>query len=485
MKKITVLLITLAIMLLSCKDDNGNEVAVELNIGNITISEFEKSMLENVFKGDYENAISSSIDQRRDYLKQMAFRKIIIDLVSKEKIDTLKVVKDDYNKRLYEYSIINGLVQDSIRSKIYNEEDIKAHYESKKMKYVPKHILIDSKKHKEAIAKAKIDSIYARIMNGESFEELAKKYSDDIKTGVEGGKLGTVFLHDLVQEFREKLSVMKKGDISEPFKSIYGYHIVYLEDIIENKGLRDFDRERNNMISELDRIHSAEFNDKYLDLINRLFVKYSVEIDSVQIKTFVKKYQSLNKKQNEKGNDPMDEFTEDELERILSSYSDEKIKVRSIVNAIKSYPRESRPELKGYEDIRNFIVSRFSTKMLQNYTDELGYTKRPDFIETVRNSMYETYKEKLMNHLVRSRIPQPTEQEIKERYEKNSDIYKDQEGNLKDFTKVKVSIVNSIKSERFSKMMKEWEEEVFNNYGYKLNHIAIEKTFYEPEDDLK
>ena len=152
---------------------------------------------------------------------------------------------------------------------------------------------------------------------------------------------------------------------------------------------------------------------------------------------------------------------------------------------LKSYPRESRPELKGYDDIRNFIISKFSTKMLENYTDELGYTKRPEFIETVRNSMYETYKEKLLNYLVISRVPQPTEQEMKEHYEKNSDTYKDQEGNIKDFVKVKASIGNSIKSERFSKMMSEWEKEAFKNYGYKLNHVILEKTFYEPGDDLK
>lgn len=485
MKKISILLIILAIMLISCKDENGKQVVAELSIGNITASEFETEILENFFKNDYDKAGSSSFDQRRDYLRQMAYRKIIYDLVEKENIDTLKAVRDEYNKRLYEYSIINGLIPDSVRSKIYNGEDIKAHYESKKIKYTPKHILIDSKKHKESPAKAKIDSIYDRIMNGESFEELAKKYSDDIKSGVEGGKLGTVFLHDLVEEFREKLSSMKEGEISEPFKTVYGYHIVYLEDIIENKGLRDFDREKKNLISELDRIHSAEFNEIYLNLINRLFIKYEVEIDSAVIKTFVKKYQSLNKKKDKKGSDPLDEFTGEELDSELSSYSDEKIKVRSLVNALKSYPRESRPELRGYEDIKNFIVSRFSTKMLQNYTDELGYTKRPEFIETVKNSMYETYKEKLINHLVRSRIPQPTEDELLEQYENNSDIYREQDGSLKDFSKVKVGIQNSIKGKRFSKMLEEWEENVFKDYEFKINHIALEKTFYDPEDELK
>ncbi|MBN2857751.1 MAG: peptidylprolyl isomerase, partial [Candidatus Delongbacteria bacterium] len=261
MKKISVLLISLVIMLTSCKDENGKEIAAELNTGNITVSEFEKSMLENVFKNDFDKAVSSSIDQRRDYLRQMAYRKIIIDLVSKEKIDTLEAVRNEYNKRLYEYSIINGLIPDSVRSKIYNEEDIKAHYGSKKFRYSPKHILIDTKKHGESTAKAKIDSIYERITNGENFENLAKKYSDDIKTGVEGGKLGTVFLHDLVKEFREKLSGMEKGEISEPFKTVYGYHVVYLEDITENKGLRDFEREKKDLISELDRIHSVEFNE--------------------------------------------------------------------------------------------------------------------------------------------------------------------------------------------------------------------------------
>ena len=81
-----------------------------------------------------------------------------------------------------------------------------------------------------SIAKAKIDEIYGLLKNGENFEELTKKYSDDPSTSDKGGVLpsfGTGTTTRMVPEFENAaFSLKNNGDISEPIKTQYGYHII-------------------------------------------------------------------------------------------------------------------------------------------------------------------------------------------------------------------------------------------------------------------
>ena len=78
---------------------------------------------------------------------------------------------------------------------------------------------------KQAV-KAKIDSIYNCILNGEDFGELAKSYSQDIKTAREGGKLPPFGRNYMVKAFEEVAYSLPDGKISEPVETPYGYHII-------------------------------------------------------------------------------------------------------------------------------------------------------------------------------------------------------------------------------------------------------------------
>lgn len=88
----------------------------------------------------------------------------------------------------------------------------------------------DEPKDVVSIAKSKIDEIYGLLKNGESFEELVKKHSDDPSTSDKGGKLpsfGTGTTTRMVPEFENAAFALKNdGDISEPIRTQYGYHII-------------------------------------------------------------------------------------------------------------------------------------------------------------------------------------------------------------------------------------------------------------------
>jgi len=96
------------------------------------------------------------------------------------------------------------------------------------------HIMtFDKKKAKEnpqTDAKTRIYDIYNKLKEGkDSFENLAKKYSDDKASARHGGKLKKFGIRAMIPEFEEKGFALKnEGDISEPFQTKYGWHIIKL-----------------------------------------------------------------------------------------------------------------------------------------------------------------------------------------------------------------------------------------------------------------
>ena len=63
-----------------------------------------------------------------------------------------------------------------------------------------------------------------------NFSEHAKKYSLDKASAIKGGSLGWISKQLVVPEFGKVMTNINVGDISEPFKTQFGWHILYLED---------------------------------------------------------------------------------------------------------------------------------------------------------------------------------------------------------------------------------------------------------------
>jgi peptidyl-prolyl cis-trans isomerase SurA len=91
------------------------------------------------------------------------------------------------------------------------------------------HIMIKEKKEEggAANAEAKATEIYQKLLAGEKFDELSAKFSDDGSSAKKGGELPWFGTNKMVIEFEEASFALKNdGDISAPFKTSYGWHIV-------------------------------------------------------------------------------------------------------------------------------------------------------------------------------------------------------------------------------------------------------------------
>ena len=104
-------------------------------------------------------------------------------------------------------------------------------------------------------AKQQLSEFVQRINAGEiSFGELAQQYSQDPGSAVQDGELGYQTPDLYVPEFKHQIETIAKGQISEPFKTVHGWHIV---EVLDRR--------------EVDRTDSALKNKAYRILFNRKF----------------------------------------------------------------------------------------------------------------------------------------------------------------------------------------------------------------------
>lgn len=101
----------------------------------------------------------------------------------------------------------------------------------------------------KAAQKAVIDSI-ARIATPENFADMARTLSDDKGSAVRGGELGWFGKGRMVKPFEDTAFGMKEGEISAPFESDFGWHIIYLQG---RRGIQPLDSMRAQILRQVQR----------------------------------------------------------------------------------------------------------------------------------------------------------------------------------------------------------------------------------------
>ena len=94
-----------------------------------------------------------------------------------------------------------------------------------------RHILVQpSEIRTENQAEELINNIYERLTSGEDFKQLARQYSEDPGTKMDGGELGWSNPGDYDPAFEQTLNATKIGELSKPVKSSFGWHVIEVMD---------------------------------------------------------------------------------------------------------------------------------------------------------------------------------------------------------------------------------------------------------------
>jgi len=175
---------------------------------------------------------------------------------------------------------------DSIKQSIeVEEDDVYARYQEGRSAYTSaeireaSHILITVKEGEDANpALARITSIRERIEAGENFADLAREFSEDPGSASDGGSLGEVERGIMVQPFEAALFSMETGQLSQPVKTSFGWHLIRL-DSISGGETRSFDAVKSELEDEI-RTELAE--SQIYDLVENVANLVYEQSDSLQ-----------------------------------------------------------------------------------------------------------------------------------------------------------------------------------------------------------
>lgn len=112
-----------------------------------------------------------------------------------------------------------------------------------------------------AFAKLRMDSVLTALKAGENFAEVAKKFSDDTGTKMNGGDLGFFERRMMVQEFDEAAFNLQVGQVSQVVPTNFGLHVIT---VTEKQEYPTFEADRDNLKNLLKR---SRYNDLYSGLI--------------------------------------------------------------------------------------------------------------------------------------------------------------------------------------------------------------------------
>ncbi|MCF6466237.1 foldase [Clostridium sp. Cult2] len=115
-----------------------------------------------------------------------------------------------------------------------------------------------------------------KLSKGESFEELAKEYSKDTSNSEQGGDLGFFKRGRMAEEFEEAAFSLEIGEISDPVKTNFGYHIIEVEDKKEAK--------EANFEDSKDDIKDILFQQKFQEVYDTWIQD---KLNKYEIKTFL------------------------------------------------------------------------------------------------------------------------------------------------------------------------------------------------------
>ena len=197
--------------------------------------------------------------------------------VSVEKLQNFYTENNDSFRSPKNYKIeLLEVSKEIFVGKISNQE-IQNYYNnnrgefSQKGSFLTSHILfsIDSGLGADELKK-KAQKVYQLALKDKtSFADLAKRYSDDPGSKTKGGNLGWTNYGSFVKEFEEQVKVMKKGELSKPFLSQFGYHIIYLKDKKTEKNL--------SFLEVQDSIKEILLKSKLNNFLNLIFQRSQAE----------------------------------------------------------------------------------------------------------------------------------------------------------------------------------------------------------------
>ncbi|MGE6958901.1 peptidylprolyl isomerase PrsA [Bacillus thuringiensis] len=251
----------------------SSDNVVTSKVGNVTEKELSKELRQQYGESTlYQMMLSKAL---LDKYK-------VSDEEAKKKVEEAKdKMGENFKSTLEQLGLKNeDELKEKMKPEIAFEKAIKATVTDKDVKnnYKPEmkvsHILVkDEKTAKE---------IKEKVNNGEDFAALAKQYSEDTGSKEQGGEISGFAPGQTVKEFEEAAYKLDAGQVSDPVKTTYGYHIIKVTD---KKELKPFDEVKDKIRKDIEQQRLQDTTGKWKQQVVNDLLKYAdIKVNNKEFK---------------------------------------------------------------------------------------------------------------------------------------------------------------------------------------------------------
>jgi parvulin-like peptidyl-prolyl isomerase len=227
---------------------------VVVKVGDLTITAAQFDQIIDVLPEQYRSVARGS--GRKQFADNLVHIAVMAQEGKRRKLDESSAYR---TQSMFEDTnlLANMTFEELGKNVKLDEADVRKYYEAHKSEFEQvhaRHILIrmqgsqvavkpGQKDLTEAEALAKAQDLRKRIQAGEDFAQLARQESDDTGSGAKGGDLGFFHRGQMVPSFEQAAFALQPGELSEPVKSPFGYHVIK----VEAKESKSFEEERPDL----------------------------------------------------------------------------------------------------------------------------------------------------------------------------------------------------------------------------------------------
>lgn len=223
--------------------NNSDPVLMKINGQPVLRSEFEYSYNKNNSEGVIDK---KTIDE---YVDLFINYKLKVAAALEARYDTLQSFQKEFLQYRDQQIRPSFVTDDDVENEARKVYDNYKNNIGERGQFHASHILLrlpqQAPKEQEEKTKQRIDSIYNVLCGGADFAQTASSLSEDRGSAAKGGLLPWIVPNQTLKEFEDMAYSLKQGEISRPFLSPAGYHIIKMH---EFKGADPYDSVRTDII---------------------------------------------------------------------------------------------------------------------------------------------------------------------------------------------------------------------------------------------
>lgn len=384
-----------------CAENTKHDTLALVGQKVITADDFITAYKEKMRKV----GLTDNGETRVQYLINLVNDELLIAEAKIKGLDKTKSAKKEY-KRILLQELLNEYSDAHISPTLnITENDLKELFAEFNTRIKVSHLY--------APTKEKADSLYNDLLDGETFEELAKETFKDPQLQNNGGSLGYISVDETDPDFEKAAYSMKIGEISKPVKTVEGYSIIRVEDTITNPLLT-----QNEFLKAYNKLKGFARKRAYEDAVKK-FAQSLHEKLNTKFNDAV-----ISKLYNVLQNQPLLDFSEtrsgfslDDLKKTVVYSALGNWNLQTLIDEMSIVTNKQKRFIRTKANLEDMIAGLVNRKYIEQKAIDEGLNRTSTFAKNVQYN-FNTYLLTTIETELKDQISIPPDS-IKSYYEKN------------------------------------------------------------------